>query len=396
MKDRPDQDDAFAELRRSCPVSSPRPGVHLAVRHADVATALTDAEHFSGATPRTLQGLKSEDELTLQEIEGPRHERIRRIWLAALRRDAIAAAEPSLGALSCGLVARLAPAGRAELVTELAQPAAKDAFAHLIGIPAADREAVRRWILDIRQGEAGAPAALKARAAAPSRAALNRWITDEVRRRRALPEPPDDIITRLMQPTGEDGMQLREAELAAQLRFLCRAGTGSTVRLIANVLYELVRVPARYAQLRADRALVPVAIDESLRHDPPGAFTARTCLKRTQLGGVRIEPGAEVVLSIASANRDEAVFPRAQQFDLRRGRVPEQLAFGRGRHRCPGAPVARMIAASVVEALLDQIPEIRLAPGFAYEADDFSTRGPRYLSVEFEHNPAESRQSGPE
>jgi cytochrome P450 len=395
MNDRPEQGDAFAELRRSCPVSSPRPGVHLAVRHADVATALTDAEHFSGATPRTLQALKSEEELTLQELEGPRHERIRRIWFAALRRDAIAAAEPSLRALSRELVARLAPAGRAELVTELAQPAAKHAFAHLIGIPAADRERVHRWILDIRQGEAGAPAALKAHASLQSRAALAGWITDEVRRRRALPDPPDDIITRLMQPTGEDGVQLTEAELAAQLRFLCRGGTGSTGRLIANVLYELVRVPARYAQLRPDRALVPVAIDESLRHDPPGAFTARTCLKQTQLGGVRIEPGAEVVLSIASASRDEAVFPGAEHFELRRGRVPDQLAFGRGRHRCPGAPVARMIAASVIEALLDQIPEIRLAHGFAYESDDFSTRGPRYLSAEFERDALEHRQASP-
>jgi cytochrome P450 len=395
MNDTPEEEDAFAELRRSCPVSSPRPGVHLAVRHADVATALTDAEHFSGATPRTLQGLKSEEELTLQELEGPRHQKIRRIWLAALRRDAIAAAEPSLRALSRELVVRLGPAGRAELVTELAQPAAKDGFAHLIGIPAADREPVHRWILDIRQGEAGAPAALKAQAAAPSRAALDRWIRGEVRRRRALPYPPDDILTRLMQPTGEDGVDLTEAELAAQLRFLCRAGTGSTVRLIANVLYELVRVPERYAQVHADRALVAVAIDESLRHDPPGAFTARTCLKQTQLGGVRIEPGAEVVLSIASANRDEAMFRGAHQFGLRRGRVPDQLAFGRGRHRCPGAHVARMIAASVVEALLDEIPEIRLAPGFAYESDDFSARGPRYLSVEFERNAVEHRQDDP-
>jgi cytochrome P450 len=155
------------------------------------------------------------------------------------------------------------------------------------------------------------------------------------------------------------------------------------VRLIANALYELVRVPARYAQLRADRALVAVALDESLRHDPPAAFTARTCVKDTELGGVRIRPGEEVILPLLSANRDEAVVPDPERFDLRRGRVPNHLSFGRGRHRCPGAPLARMIAANAVEALLDRIADIRLAPGFVYESEDFSAPGPRHLDVEF-------------
>jgi cytochrome P450 len=126
-----------------------------------------------------------------------------------------------------------------------------------------------------------------------------------------------------------------------------------------------------------------VALDESLRHDPPGQFTARTCIKQTELGGVAIEPGDEVVLSIASANRDESLFSGGECFELARGRVPGQLAFGRGRHRCPGAPAARMVAASALEALLDKIPEVRLAPGFVYQAEDFSARAPRHLRVEF-------------
>jgi cytochrome P450 len=373
--------DPFAELRRSCPVSTPSPGVHLAVRHADVAAVLADDEHFSGASPRTLEGKKREEDLTLQEIEGPRHHRIRKIWLAALRRDAIAAAEPAVRELCRERVARLPPSGRADLVAELARPATRKAFEHLIGIPEADRDRVHEWILDQREDESGSPAALKGRASEPSRAALNRWIAQEARRRHALPEPPDDIFTRLLRATYDGG--LTEAEFAAQVRFLCRAGTGSTVRLIANALYELVRVPGRYAQLRADRDLVPVAIDESLRHDSPGVFTARTCVKGTRLGGVRIEPGEEVILPLASANRDETVFPDPERFELRRGRVPDQLAFGRGRHRCPGAPLARMIAANVVDVLLDRIVEIRLAPGFVYESEDFSARGPRHLSVEF-------------
>jgi cytochrome P450 len=387
--------DPFAELRRSCPVSTPRPGVHLAVRHADVAAVLTDGEHFSGASPLTLKAGTSEEDRRLQEIEGPRHQRIRRIWLGALRRDALAATEPAVRRRCRNRVAQLASAARADLVADFAKPTARDAFDRLIGIPDPYRERVHSWVLDQRRDEASSPAAVKGRASAASRAALDRWIADETRRRRALPRPPDDIFTRLMETTDEHGSHLTEAELGAQLRFLCRAGTGSTVRLIANVLYELVRVPTRYAQLRADRGLVPVALDESLRHDPPAVFTARTCTKATELGGVRISPGEEVILPLISANRDEAVFPDPQRFDLRRGRVPNHLTFGRGRHRCPGAPLARMIAANALEALLERIAEVRLAPGFVYECKDFSVRGPRHLEVELGATRIERLQGGP-
>jgi hypothetical protein len=360
-----------------------------------VAAVLTDAEHFSGAAPRTLRGLKRQEELTLMEIEGPRHDRIRRIWLTALRRDAITAAEPAVRKLCRERVGQLASRRRADLVADLAKPAAREAFEHLIGIPEPDRKRVLGWILDQRKDQATSPAPLKGRASAASRAAIDGWIAHEGRRREALPRPPDDIFTRLMLATGEDGGRLTGAEFATQVRFLCRAGTGSTVRLIANVLYELARVPERYAHLRADRRLLRAAIDESLRHDPPTAFTARTCVKETDLAGVAIKPGEEVILSVGSANRDEAVFVDPERFDLRRGRVPHQLAFGRGRHRCPGASAARIVAANVVAALLDQVAEIRLAPGFVYEVEDFSARGPRRLSVEFPRDATEGRSARP-
>ncbi len=375
--------EALAELRRSSPVSTPRPGVHLAVRHSEVAAVLTDGEHFSGAAPRTLRGLKREQDLTLQEIEGERHDRIRRVWLEAMRRDAIAAAEPGVREICRALVAGLVPTGPADLVAEFARPAAREGFHHLVGVPKGDRERVHRWTVEIRSAEATAPAKLKARVAAGAREELDAWIEDQIARRRALSDPPDDILTRLIRAADQPEACVSDPELGAQVRFLCRAGSGSTVRLIANVLYELIRAPERYRAVRQDRALVPVALDESLRHDPPGQFTARTCVKHTELVGVGIQPGDEVVLSIASANRDESLFAGGECFELARGRVPGHLAFGRGRHRCPGAPAARMVAASALEALLENVPEVRLARGFVYEAEDFTARAPRHLRVEF-------------
>ena len=374
--------DDFAELRRSCPVSTPRPGVHLVVRHADVAAILTDVEHFSGASPRTLAGRKPEADLSLQELGGPRHHSIRGLWLTALRRSAIAPTEPTVRELCRERVGDLAAAGRAEVVADLARPVVREALDYMIGIPLASRKRVHAWIQDQKEDEAGSFAALRGQASAASRAALDHWIAGEAMRRRALSKPPDDIFARLMAATGDGGVGLTQAEFAAQVRFLCRAGTGSTVQLIANVVYELARVPARYARLREDRSLISVAIDESLRHAPPGAFTARTCITETELGGVRIKPGDEVILSLASANRDESVFPNPERFDLQRGRLPVQVSFGRGSHRCPGALIARMIATNLIEAMLNQMVEVRLAPGFVFESEDFCTRGPSHLSIE--------------
>ena len=327
----PGTDEALAELRRSCPVSTAQPGVHLAVRHSEVAAVLTDAEHFSGAAPRTLRGLKREQDLTLQEIEGERHDRLRRAWLEAMRRDAVAAAEPGVREICGALVAAFAPNGRAELVAELARPAARESFHHLVGVPKCDRERVHHWTVEIRTAEATAPAEQKAQVAAGAREALDAWIEDQIARRRTRRDPPDDVLTRLLRAAHQREARISDPELVAQVRFLCRAGTGSTVRLIANVLYELIlssgalsRGPPRpRARTRGARRVA------SSR--PAGAVHGPDLRQADQARGRRdLEPGDEVVLSIASANRDESLFTGGEGFELTRGRVPGHLALGVG------------------------------------------------------------------
>jgi cytochrome P450 len=377
-------DEILTELRRSCPVSTLRPGVHFLVRYEDVSAVLRDHESFSAARPSTLEGVRDEGELTLQEMDGPRHDDMRRIVLTAIPRDLIARVEPYLASVCRELVDKLACGGRAELVSELIEPAAKAVVAELLGVPEAERERVYRWAADIKAHDASSPPARGGRTppAPASKKDFDRWIREEARRRLESSRPPDDVFTRLLNAKNARGEPLSETEFATQIRFLSRAGIGSIVRLTGNLLYELIRVPERYRRVRADRGLLPVAIDESLRHDPPGDFVGRTCLRETMVAGTRIRPGEQVILSITSAHRDESQFPNGENFDLDRGRIPDHLAFGRGRHRCPGAAFARMVTSHVVSALMDQVAEIRLAPGFRYEAVSFSARGPRRLDVE--------------
>ena len=378
-------DEVLSELRRSCPVSTLRPGVHFVVRYDDVSGVLRDHESFSGARPSTLQGVRDEGELTLQEMDGSRHSDMRRIVLTALPRDLIARTEPYLAEVCRELVNQLVQGDQADLVSELIEPAAKAVVAELLGVPRAERERVYRWAGDLKAHDAVSPPARGGRASPepPSRQEFDRWIRAEAHRRRASSRPPDDVFTRLLNARKANGVPLSDVEFATQIRFLSRAGIGSIVRLTGNLLYELIRVPERYSRVRSDRGLLPASIDESLRHDAPGDFVGRTCIRETELAGTRVRRGEQVIVSITSAHRDESHFPNGENFDLDRGRVPKHLAFGRGRHRCPGAAFARMVTSHVVSALMDQVAQVRLAPGFRYETIGFSARGPRRLDVEF-------------
>jgi cytochrome P450 len=373
---------ALADLRHSCPVSSPRPGVHLAVRHADVAAALADAEHFSVMPLQRSVGIVEAKQLTPQDLEGATHRRLRQIWLAGVGRADLGAAERHARAVCSTLVAHLTQTSRVDLVAQLAAPAVAEIFDHLIGIPPADRADVRRWVQAIRHDEAATPPALRGISSLAARDALAAWTGTQVKARRTLPQPRDDLVSRLLQASDESAQPLTETEFAAQIGFLCRAGTGATTRLIGNLLFELISVPAHYRAVREDRNLLGAAIAESLRHDPPGSFIERRCLKSLELHGVAVRPGDQLSLSVASANRDELVFGAAENFDLDRTRRSHHLAFGRGRHRCPGAGLARVIVESVLTALLDAVADPRLAPGFVYEPLSFSAWGPRRLDVQ--------------
>jgi cytochrome P450 len=181
-----------------------------------------------------------------------------------------------------------------------------------------------------------------------------------------------------------DGHFLTDTEVVTQVRFMLMAGNETTTNLIANLCYELIRIPERYQRVRADRDLLPIAIEESLRHDPPVQLMFRTATEHAELAGCPVAKGERVIVSMGSANRDERVYEHAEEFDLDRGKVTNHLGFGLGPHLCVGAPLARLQTRHVMTALLDAIPEIELSPDFVYEKVNFFVfRGPKHLPVVF-------------
>ena len=138
--------------------------------------------------------------------------------------------------------------------------------------------------------------------------------------------------------------------------------------------------------MRDDRALVPHAVEECLRHRPVVNVLFRRPAADCEFQGVKIPAGSVVALGYSAANHDEALYDHPEQFDLDRGdEVRRQLGFGWGPHLCIGAPLARLEGAHLLNAMLDRIPAMRLAPGFTYErVTTFMMRGPVRLDVELD------------
>ena len=169
-------------------------------------------------------------------------------------------------------------------------------------------------------------------------------------------------MTRLLE-TEVDGRRLTDVEARTQLVFLFISGNETTRNLIGNLLWMLASDPVLFEALRADRELIPNAVEESLRHDPPVQFLMRTCTAATEVEGAAICPHDKVAFGIASANRDETVFDDPHTFRLDRPDPRNHLGFGGGPHVCPGAMLARLEARVAVSVFLDRVASVRIADG---------------------------------
>jgi cytochrome P450 len=161
-------------------------------------------------------------------------------------------------------------------------------------------------------------------------------------------------------------------------------GISTTTNLLASLLHRLLVTPELHRTLRAEPALLPAAVEETLRLDPPVLFVMRVCRRATKVAGFPIEEGDSVLAGIASANRDERVYEEPDTFRLDRG-LPRHLSFSGGAHHCIGAGFARLVAAEAIGAFLSRfdVGDARLVPGFVYEGVPvFLENGPVRLDVE--------------
>jgi cytochrome P450 len=182
-----------------------------------------------------------------------------------------------------------------------------------------------------------------------------------------------------------DGEKLDDEEIFSFLRMLLPAGIETTFRSSGNLLYLLLTHPEQLEAVRADRNLIPAAIEEGLRYETPVLLTPRVTTTETSIGGVALPAGAGVTAMLASANRDPEVYDDPETFDI--FRAPRQhLSFGTGPHLCLGMHLARMETRIALNALFDRLPNLRLDHDAAQRVDahihgDSLFRSPTALPV---------------
>ncbi len=159
-----------------------------------------------------------------------------------------------------------------------------------------------------------------------------------------------------------------------------RDRTGTTTNLIGSMVRALYRYPEQLEKVLADRSLIPKLVEETLRFEPPIQFLFRRAREDVEVAGRTIPKDSAVVALIGSANRDERVFERPDEFDVTRD-ATGHLSFGFGNHFCLGASLARLEMRVIIESLIDELPGLQPAGDNRENVDSFMMRGPKALPL---------------
>jgi cytochrome P450 len=350
------QEDPFpvyAELRKSQPVyREPRYGAFLLTRFDDVLDALRDHETWrSGAGPAPMPGTFVGVPV-LAATDPPYHDQLRSLVNRAFTPRRIEKMAPRIETLGRELVDAL-PDGEFDLVSALSIPLPVTVIAEMLGVPPERQPEFRRWS-NAFVGLLENPPTPELTSCAQELITYFRGLAEE---RRA--SPGDDLVSGLLEAE-IDGRRLSQNELDAFFIMLLVAGNETTTNLISNQLSLLSSRPDLWEKLRADRSLIPAAIEETVRWDGPVQNLGREATRDVSLRGVEIPKGSRLVVSFGAASRDPAAFDDPEAYRLDRGTF-HQLGFGQGVHFCLGSGLARLEGRVAVNALLDRFTEI--APG---------------------------------
>jgi cytochrome P450 len=387
----PSSDDryaAMAQVRASGGVVETPAGYYIATA-AGVSAGLQDVAKFVGSFMDT--SALDEDDVMISAIPEPRHGRIRRVINTVVAAHRTMQNEPFIRERArelVGLAVDRARQGTVDLV-EVFDPLPSIVIAHMLGVPEGLEDRFRVWSDELLEAQnARGTGALSD--AHPEFARFVQGLIDD---HRAMDDPPDDVVTRFI-ATDVDGEYLSDRAVRTQIMFLIVAGNETTRNLIGNCLYVLATRPDLFELVRAQAELIAPFVEESLRLDAPVQVLARSVLDDTEILGCPLHVGDKVVFGVASANRDEAVYDDPTEFRLDRTRMREHLAFGTGPHVCPGASLARLEAAAVVEELCGRVTALRLADGYVPDPNPvFWANGHRSLPAVLTPSTSEDARS---
>ncbi len=345
---------------------------YLVTRYDDVGMVLRDAATFSSRG--NARGIGMVMGRTLLEMDGKEHVRHRNIIApffapSTMRNDL----PPIVETIVHDLIDGFAGEGRADLVPQFTFIFPMRVIAHIIGVPIDDHTAFHRMALDLISIADNPAKGFEA----------SEWmvgyLTPLLQERRE--RPGEDLLSKLLHAE-VDGHRLSEEEVLSFLRLLLPAGADTTYRLSGTVLWVLLHDPELLDRVRGDRSMVDDVIQEVLRWESPVQLVSRETTVTTQVAGTEIAEGVIVSAVVGSANRDERKFPDPDTFDVSRNN-DDHYGFGFGQHYCAGSHLARLEARTAVNAILDRLPDVRIADGESCEIVGVAFRSPDRLPVTF-------------
>lgn len=351
---------AFADLRSRCPVahSTQFDGFWALARYEDIVNVLRDSDRYITSVRNVVPGSSTTGRRPPLHLNPPEHTPYRRAIDRALSASRVASLLPATQRIALKLATDLVSRGDADLVEHFSAVLPVRLFGEWLSLTepqtallaANSRAYIKAWEAFDKPGVAVAGEGL---------AALARELIEQ---RRARPlDPTIDPISSLLSERDADAKPFPDVLLAGCVRQVLVVGLVAPPILLGSIAVHLSRDQELQQQLRADRSLIPDAVEEFVRLYTPYRGFARTAREDVTIRGRTIRKDEPIALLYASANRDEAVFPEPDKFILRRPNINQHIAYGRGPHMCAGVPLARQLLRVSLDALLEKTSHFELS-----------------------------------
>lgn len=390
----PDPHPYFDHLRSKCPVlKEPHHGVVAVTGWEEANAVYRDTESFSSCIsvmgpftpmPFTPEGddISAQIEAHRTEIpmfehmvtmDPPQHTDARSILSRLLTPKRLKENEDFMWRLADHHIDEFIADGRCEFLAAYAKPFSLLVVADLLGVPEEDHEGFREAFGAERPGSRIGALDHETIVTNPLAWADDKFAHYIEDRRR---HPREDVLTSIATAKYPDGSTPEVVDVVRTATFLFAAGQETTAKLLSAALRVLGDRPELQETLRADRSRIPNFIEECLRMDSPVKTVFRMARKTTTVGAVDTPAGTTVMVSPGAVNRDPRRFDNPHEFDINRRNVREHLAFSRGIHSCPGAPLARVEGRVSIERLLDRLGAITI------DEEQHGPRGDRRYTYE--------------
>ncbi|MCQ3975089.1 MAG: cytochrome P450 [Anaerolineae bacterium] len=386
----------YVKARSEAPIFySPELNYWVVTRYEDIKAVFKDLTTFSSEiTGKPLvpfspavQKVLDEGEFAVSSgISGmmpPDHTRIRSFINKGLTPRRIEKLEEPIRRRTNELIDLFSNDGRADLVRQLTYDLPALVVFMLLGVPDEDVLYVKQWAasrIAITWGDLTEEERIWH---AHQMVKYWRYCLDLIEKR--FVEPRDDLPSDLVRIYQEGDRSISKHEMGRVCYAMLFAGHETTSNLLAEGIKTLLTHRDKWAELCATPSLIPEAVEEVLRYCPSIFAWRRLVKKPTTLAGVDLPEGAQLLLVLGSANRDEVCFHAGETFDIHRENAKHHLTFGHGVKYCLGAPLARLEGRVVLEELTRRLPSLRLAPDQTFEyVPNTSFRGPSHVWVEWD------------